>query len=168
MEPGHRNPIAIARNRLQTDQAQIDTPLERQQQPEAESQAMSVGRFVGRIWGRLRQTGDRLTGGGLRAFAKRTVTVLAAAAGSDKALERLVPRARDEERTYAHWVAWNDTIRDADRAAIRARIASLPFSPLISVIIPASSTSEYAFSRTLKVVVHALLRSRSAARPGLY
>jgi O-antigen biosynthesis protein len=153
MVPGHRNPAAIVRNRLQTDQAQIDTPLERQQHPEAESQALSVGRFVGRIWGRLRQTGDRLTGGGLRAFAKRTVTVLAAAAGSDKALEKLVPRARDEERTYAHWVAWNDTIRDADRAAIHARIASLPFSPLISVIIPASSTSEVAFSKSFKSVV---------------
>lgn len=43
---------------------------------------------------------------------------------------------------YARWVELHDTLNDADRAAIRAHIATLPAQPLISVVMPAYNTPE--------------------------
>ena len=37
---------------------------------------------------------------------------------------------------YARWLATYDTLTDSDRARIRAAVASLPFRPLISVVMP--------------------------------
>ena len=43
---------------------------------------------------------------------------------------------------YASWVVLHDTLDDADRAAIRAHIATLPARPLISVVMPAYETPD--------------------------
>jgi O-antigen biosynthesis protein len=68
--------------------------------------------------------------------------VLAALAGSREALERSLPYPSDDKAVYGRWIAGNDTIRDADRAAIRAHITKLPFRPQISVMMPIDETSE--------------------------
>ena len=54
---------------------------------------------------------------------------------------------------YSRWVAENDTISFSDRAAIRAHIATLPYRPLISVIMPMGKTPEIALRRSLRSVV---------------
>jgi GT2 family glycosyltransferase len=84
----------------------------------------------------LRATGDRLTGGGVRSLAKRQLRRLMAGSGD-----------------YSRWVAKNDTISVTDRAAIRRHIATLPFCPLISVIMPIGKSSEIALRRSLESVV---------------
>jgi O-antigen biosynthesis protein len=152
MGPERRNLTAGSRNALDGDRAQTSYLLQRVQEPEAEASARPIHQCIGRVLGRLRQTGDRLTRGGVRALAKRAMTVLAAVGGSDQALERLVPRAREEERTYRHWVARNDTISDADREAIHAHIGCLPSVPLISVIMSVDMDSAPAFRRSVRSV----------------
>jgi len=80
-------------------------------------------------------------------------TVLASVAGSDESLERVHPSKRDSRTAYSRWIAANDTISDADRAAIRAHIAGLPFRPAISVIVPIDRTSETALRRSFNSVL---------------
>ncbi|HYF06229.1 MAG TPA: glycosyltransferase family 2 protein [Acetobacteraceae bacterium] len=46
------------------------------------------------------------------------------------------------ENSYRNWIARNDTLSPADRAAIRAHIARMPARPLISVAMPVYNTPE--------------------------
>ena len=85
--------------------------------------------------------------GGTRAKA------LAALASSDEARERLLPSKLDTSAAYRRWIALNDTISNVDRAAIRAHIASLPFRPLISVIMPVGKTSDTAMFGSFNSVI---------------
>jgi glycosyltransferase involved in cell wall biosynthesis len=80
-------------------------------------------------------------------------TVLAGIAGSDEARERVHQSKVDRRTAYNRWIAANDTISDADRAAIRVHIAGLPFQPLISVIMPISKTSETALQRSFNSIL---------------
>jgi GT2 family glycosyltransferase len=98
---------------------------------------ISVWRAIRQGLWRLRATSDRLTGGGVRTLAKRQ-------------LSRLMAR---NDGNYSRWVAKNDTIGVADRAAIRRHIAALPYRPLISVIMPIGKSSEIALRRSIKSVV---------------
>ena len=59
----------------------------------------------------------------------------------------------DGQATYRRWVAVNDSLGNADRAAIRAHIAGLPFRPLISVVMPLGKTSEAAFCESFNSVI---------------
>lgn len=79
--------------------------------------------------------------------------VLAALAGSDEALERSLPSKPDRGTAYDRWIAANDTISNADRAAIRAHIAALPFCPVISVIAFAGETSVEAFRKSIDSIL---------------
>ena len=85
--------------------------------------------------------------------------VLATVAGSDEALEKLRVGALGSETLYHRWVADNDTLSDADRAAIRAHIAGLPFRPLISVIMPIGKTSETALRESFHSLITQLYPS---------
>jgi GT2 family glycosyltransferase len=78
--------------------------------------------------------------------------VLAALAGSREALDPGFPSTLDDKAVYSRWIAGNDTIRDGDRAAIRAHIAGLPFRPQISVVMPIDKTSEAALHESIASV----------------
>ena len=78
--------------------------------------------------------------------------VLGALAGSREALERGPPSTLDHRALYNRWIVGNDTIGNADRAAIRAHIAGLPFRPLISVIIAIGKASESALRESFNSV----------------
>lgn len=67
---------ANLRNALQAHQAQSDQLLGRIRQLEAQLAVPSVDRAIGRALRRLHETGDRLTGGGLRSLAKRVLPTL--------------------------------------------------------------------------------------------
>jgi GT2 family glycosyltransferase len=75
--------------------------------------------------------------------------VLAGMAGSDEALARILLPGPETGMDYGRWVVAFDTITDADRAAIRAQIAGLPFHPVISVIMPIGTTSEIALRESV-------------------
>jgi GT2 family glycosyltransferase len=79
--------------------------------------------------------------------------VLTAVAKRAEALERILLAMPDGQATYRRWVAVNDSLGNADRAAIRAHIAGLPFRPLISVVMPLSKTSEAAFCESFNSVI---------------
>ena len=78
---------------------------------------------------------------------------LAAIAESREALERGRSSTLDDRAAYNRWIAGNDTIGDADRAAIRAHIAGLPFRPLISVVVPIGKTFEGALRESFHSVI---------------
>jgi GT2 family glycosyltransferase len=78
--------------------------------------------------------------------------VLAGIASSDEAVARALLPAPETGMDYGRWVVAFDTITDADRAAIRAHIAGLPFRPVISVITPIGTTSEVALRESVKSV----------------
>jgi O-antigen biosynthesis protein len=78
---------------------------------------------------------------------------LAAIAGSGEALERGRSSTLDDRAAYNRWIAGNDTIGNADRAAIRAHIAGLPFRPLISVVMPIGKTFEAALRESFHSVI---------------
>jgi uncharacterized protein DUF4214/glycosyl transferase family 2 len=78
--------------------------------------------------------------------------VLGAIAGSDEALARALLPAPETGMDYGRWVVAFDTLTDADRAAIRAHIAGLPFRPIISVIVPIGTPSEIAFRESFNSV----------------
>ena len=65
---------ANLRNALQAEQAQNANLQGRIHQLEAQLAVPSIDRAIGRALRRLRETGDRLTGGGLRSLAKRVLT----------------------------------------------------------------------------------------------
>ncbi len=48
----------------------------------------------------------------------------------------------EQKSAYGRWVERHDTLTDADRAAIRRRIAQLPAKPLISVVMPVYNVDE--------------------------
>jgi GT2 family glycosyltransferase len=79
-------------------------------------------------------------------------TVVAALIASEEALERVHPINPTAEKTYDHWVRGNDTIGDADRVAIRAHIAALPFRPFISVVLVMDPASEEPLRKSLDSV----------------
>ena len=54
---------------------------------------------------------------------------------------------------YARWIARNDTLTDADRAAIRAQIDAMRDPPLISVIMPVFNTDEAALRQAIASVL---------------
>jgi FkbM family methyltransferase len=64
------------RDALQSEQARSNFLLGRIHQFEMQLAAPSVDRFLGRILARLRESGDRLTGGGLRRLLERLATLL--------------------------------------------------------------------------------------------
>jgi FkbM family methyltransferase len=66
----------VLRNALQAEQARANFSMGRIHQLEAQVAAPSVDRFLGRILTRLRESGDRLTGGGLRSLIERLATLL--------------------------------------------------------------------------------------------
>jgi O-antigen biosynthesis protein len=78
--------------------------------------------------------------------------VLAGIAASDEALTRARLPAPETGMDYGRWVVAFDTITDADRAAIRAHIARVPFRPIISVIMPIGTTSEIALHESFNSV----------------
>ena len=49
-------------------------------------------------------------------------------------------KGRTSKRRYTIWVETYDTITEADRRAIRARLSRLPYKPLISVVMPVYNT----------------------------
>lgn len=51
-------------------------------------------------------------------------------------LNRLVRLWKSRPRTYQDWVDLYDTLSDADRAEIRAHLASLAHQPPISIVMP--------------------------------
>jgi|SRR5271165_3194862 len=59
---------------LEAERVQLDRLLTSVQGLEAQLAVPSIDCAAGRMLGRLRELGDRLTGGGMRAFAKRVVT----------------------------------------------------------------------------------------------
>jgi FkbM family methyltransferase len=59
---------------LRAEQAHVNYMLERAEQLEADSDRSFVARAVRRLLKKVRDAGDRLTGGGVRAFAKRMAT----------------------------------------------------------------------------------------------
>ena len=80
--------------------------------------------------------------------------VLTAVAKRAEALERILLAMPDGQATYRRWVAVNDiSLGNADRAAIRAHIAGLPFRPLISVVMPLGKTSEATFRESFNSVI---------------
>src|SRR5271165_3794487 len=80
-------------------------------------------------------------------------TVLAGIASSDEARARVRPSEEDSGMAYRRWVTVNDTISDADRAAIRAHIAVLPFRPLVSVVMAIGKTSPSPVRESLHSVI---------------
>lgn len=69
--------------------------------------------------------------------------------GGNEAVRAHYRKRKKEEATgaerkteYGRWVAAHDTLTDADRAAIRRRIAELPAKPLISVVMPVYNVEE--------------------------
>jgi O-antigen biosynthesis protein len=90
--------------------------------------------------------------------------VLAAIAGSDEALKSVdsfAPKNVDsfapkEETAYSHWVVEHDTITAVDRGMIHAHVSSLPFCPLISVIIALGEASEAALSKSFESLISQL------------
>ena len=67
---------ADLRNALQEQQTQNADLLGRVRQLEAQLAVPSVDRAIGRALRRVQQTGDRLTGGGMRSLARRTMNNL--------------------------------------------------------------------------------------------
>ncbi len=53
----------------------------------------------------------------------------------------ILENPRSERKTYGDWIASNDTISTSDRHAILARLSSLVYRPLISVIMPVFNPS---------------------------
>lgn len=53
------------------------------------------------------------------------------------------PQLLNDRGVYRRWIARNDTLTDADRAAIRAHIACLPAHPLFSVVMPVYNTDAH-------------------------
>jgi O-antigen biosynthesis protein len=82
--------------------------------------------------------------------------VLAEVACSDAALKKVHTPPAEKGTDYSRWVAAHDTISDADRAMIRAHIATLPLRPLISVTMPVSRISEAALRESFNSVVSQL------------
>jgi GT2 family glycosyltransferase len=79
--------------------------------------------------------------------------VLASVAASEEALARagsITPVAGME---YNQWVAVFDTISDTDRMVIRTHISTLPFRPVISVVISVDKLSETSLRDSLNSVL---------------
>jgi GT2 family glycosyltransferase len=86
--------------------------------------------------------------------------LLVAVAGSREALDRILPQPSDKRSCYARWIAANDTVSEADRAAIRAHIARLPFCPRISVIICGGERTELALRQSVRSLAGQLYSNR--------
>jgi GT2 family glycosyltransferase len=74
--------------------------------------------------------------------------------GSGAALEMLHTNAQEaapaiDGNDYAAWIVAHDTLDDAARAAIRERIAAMPSTPSISVLLPVYNTPERWLRRCL-------------------
>jgi FkbM family methyltransferase len=163
-----RSEAASLRKALQSEQTQVDYLLERVRQLETFSDRSLVTR-VHRLFTRLRDAGNRLTGGGLRACAKRIAAKSAAYVGRNPdvsanldpipgfeaylSARRLLPPPSEELTRYLRWVAVYDTISNLDRSMIRAHISTLAFRPLISVVVATAGRSNLAVGDSCRSVV---------------
>jgi O-antigen biosynthesis protein len=66
--------VANLNNALQAEQVQLDQLLSSVRRLETQLAVPSIDRALGRLIARLRDAGDQLTGGGVRALAKRVLT----------------------------------------------------------------------------------------------
>ncbi|MGQ9368788.1 glycosyltransferase family 2 protein [Azospirillum sp. ST 5-10] len=100
------------------------------------------------LWGWLRPAlaDPRLLG----RQARQAIGLLASPGGRSLLLNRLT---RPQTRSYGDWVALYDTLDEADRRAIAARIAALPARPLISVLMPVYDPPERWLRRALDSVL---------------
>jgi O-antigen biosynthesis protein len=146
---------------LQSERVTVDHLLGRIKQFESFSDRPLVAR-VHRLFIRLRDAGNRATGGGLRAIVKRMAggQNLNLSPGSDPVtgladyvLDRRLLSPVSEERTrYNRWVAVYDTMSDLYRSLIRAHISSLAFCPLISIVLTTAAKSGLAVADSCKSV----------------
>jgi GT2 family glycosyltransferase len=156
---------------LLAEQARVNYLLGRVQQLEAIANQTFVARIVQGPFKKLRDAGDRLTGGGLRALAKRMVAATVVhtllkrvpsltsnvaavdAQRSEAEAPQRTPRPTLEERArYSRWVAVYDTISSADRSLIRVHLSSLTELPLISVVLSTAGKSTGALRETFNSV----------------
>ena len=72
--------------------------------------------------------------------------------------EQLVRHVRGQKDDYAAWVERYDSITDADRRAIQARLSRLTYRPLISVVMPV-------FNPPLKLLSEAIKSVKSQLYP---
>jgi FkbM family methyltransferase len=163
-----RSEAARLHKALQSEQMQVEYLLERAGQLESFPDRSLAAR-VNRLFIRLRDTGNQLTGGGLRAFMKRMVTKSGPSAGQNPDLSAssnpvsdladyladrgLLPPASEEWTRYKRWIAVYDTISNLDRSMIRAHIPTLAFRPLISVILATAGRSSPGLGDSCKSVV---------------
>jgi GT2 family glycosyltransferase len=73
---------------------------------------------------------------------------------TERLQSRLQPRRGNA--AYRAWVKRYDTLTEADREAIRARIRELPYQPLISVVMPVYDTDEAWLRRAIGSVLRQL------------
>jgi O-antigen biosynthesis protein len=163
-----RSEAARLQKALQSEKMQVDYLLERVRQVERFSDR-SLAAAVHRLFFRLRDAGNQLTGGGLRAFMKRMATRSVPYGGQNPDLStssnpvpgladylsdrRLLPPVSEERTRYHRWVAVYDTINNVDRSMIRAQIPTLAFRPLISVVLATAGRSGLAVGESCKSVV---------------
>jgi hypothetical protein len=84
---------------------------------------------------------------------------LTAVAKRAEALERTLLAVPDAQATYRRWVAVNDSLGNADRVAIRAHIAGLPYRPLISAVMALGKATEAALNESFNSVITVYRRS---------
>lgn len=95
---------------------------------------------------------------GLRAFGRRHPALRQALRPLARGLRARVPFGlmQTTPERYQDWIAAYDTLTEADRAAIRARVAAMADPPLISVVMPVYNPPE-AFFRAAIASVRAQL-----------
>ncbi len=74
----------------------------------------------------------------------------------DEMPRRNTPVRPSPPQSYADWVRHYDTLSQADRAAIRNRVAALPQRPLLSVLVPVYATPEPWLRRSIQSVLDQL------------
>jgi O-antigen biosynthesis protein len=163
-----RSEAARLHQALQSERRQVEYLLERAMQSDRSS-VRSLAAQAHRLLIGLRDAGNRLTGGGLRAFMKRIAAKSVPYGGQNPELStslnrvagvadylsapRLLQPASEERARYHRWVAVYDTISNLDRAMIRAHIPGLAFRPLISVVLVAAGRSSPAVGDSCKSVI---------------
>jgi O-antigen biosynthesis protein len=70
-------------------------------------------------------------------------------------LEETVVGSSSLDESYCRWIEQHDSIANADRAAIRAHVAALPFQPTISVIV-VDAEAEASARATIRSIVEQL------------
>ncbi|MBW0001376.1 MAG: DUF4214 domain-containing protein [Verrucomicrobia bacterium] len=78
--------------------------------------------------------------------------ILVAIAGSENGSKGFAQPKLDPTESYQHWIREYDTISNTDRSVIRTQIATLPYRPVISVILSLAKTSAAALDGSIKSV----------------